>query len=110
MAMTECKQCGTEYEAKRATSQYCSSKCKQAAYRNTDAVTVTPVTVTESESVTVTDDGNAPSVMDLPADVVAEIEKMCAENNDGARAASHSRAAMTERALHTLQGHRPCTH
>lgn len=35
----------------------------------------------------------------LPADVQAEIEKHCSENNNGERAASHSRAAMTERAL-----------
>jgi len=39
------------------------------------------------------------SITDLPADVQANIERMCSENNDGIRAASHSRAAMTERAL-----------
>ena len=36
---------------------------------------------------------------DLPADVQASIETNCAENNNGERAASHSRQAMTERAL-----------
>lgn len=36
---------------------------------------------------------------DLPADVQASIERHCSENNKGERAASHSRAAMTERAL-----------
>jgi hypothetical protein len=36
---------------------------------------------------------------DLPSDVQASIEKFCAENNNGERAASHSRQAMTERAL-----------
>ncbi len=36
---------------------------------------------------------------DLPADVQHQIELHCAENNNGDRAASHSRAAMTERAL-----------
>ena len=35
----------------------------------------------------------------LFADVQASIEKMCAENNNGDRSASHSRQAMTERAL-----------
>jgi hypothetical protein len=43
---------------------------------------------------------------DLPADVQASIEHYCSENNDGARAGSHSRGAMTERALgyHRLFG------
>ena len=36
---------------------------------------------------------------DLPADVQASIEKMCSENNNGERAASHTKAIMTERAL-----------
>lgn len=40
-----------------------------------------------------------PTFKDLPADVQASIEKHCAENNKGDRADSHSRAAMTERAL-----------
>lgn len=40
-----------------------------------------------------------PTFADLPADVQASIEKMCAENNNGQRADSHSRATMTERAL-----------
>ena len=44
-----------------------------------------------------------PTPDDLPADVVAEIERMCSENNNGDRANSHSRAAMTERALHYQQ-------
>ena len=41
-----------------------------------------------------------PALGDLPPDVHAEIEKHCSENNNGARSASHSRAAMTERAIH----------
>lgn len=47
----------------------------------------------------------------LPADVQAEIEKHCSENNNGERAASHSRAAMTERALayQDKMGKRPGT-
>lgn len=50
-----------------------------------------------------------PGFADLPADVQASIERMCAENNNGARAASHSRAAMTERALayQAMFGKRP---
>jgi len=43
-----------------------------------------------------------PGFADLPSGVQAEIEKHCAENNNGERAASHSRAAMTERALRYL--------
>ncbi|KKN77681.1 hypothetical protein LCGC14_0358070 [marine sediment metagenome] len=41
-----------------------------------------------------------PTFADLPTDVQASIDKHCAENNNGQRAGSHSRAAMTERALH----------
>ena len=50
-----------------------------------------------------------PTFKDLPPDVQAEIEKHCSENNDGARSASHSRQAMTERALryHKEFGGRP---
>ncbi len=35
----------------------------------------------------------------LPLDVQDEIEKHCSENNNGEREGSHSRQAMTERAL-----------
>ncbi len=42
----------------------------------------------------------ATTFSDLPSDVQASIDKHCAENNKGERAGSHSRAAMTERALH----------
>ena len=53
--MRQCKQCGQDYEPKRSTSLYCSPKCKQASYRNTEEpVTVTSVTLKE-EPVTVTD-------------------------------------------------------
>lgn len=40
-----------------------------------------------------------PTFTDLPTDVQRQIEQHCAESNNGARAGSHSRAAMTERAL-----------
>ncbi len=43
---------------------------------------------------------------DLPSDVQASITKHCAENNNGQRAGSHSRAAMTERSL-SYQAMRP---
>ena len=72
--MKQCKQCDQEFEPQRSTAVYCSAKCRVYAKRNTVSVTA------------------------LPADVVAEIERLCAENNNGARAASHSRAVMTERA------------
>jgi hypothetical protein len=53
--MSNCKQCGQEYEVKRSTSHYCSPKCKQEYYRNRmKPVTVTPVTL-KPESVTVSD-------------------------------------------------------
>ena len=55
----KCLKCGKDYEPKRSTSKYCSSKCKQASYRNKVSVTqpevtVTPVTLSGSEPVTVT--------------------------------------------------------
>lgn len=56
--MAKCKQCGTEYEAKRSTSSYCGPKCKQEFYRNRipKSVTVSPesVTLRDAKSVTVT--------------------------------------------------------
>ena len=51
--MNKCVICGKEYTAKRATSKYCGSACKQANYRN---VTELPVTVT---SVTLRDEAVA---------------------------------------------------
>ena len=51
-----CEYCQKDYEAKRATSKYCGDKCKMAAYRNAKPdVTVTDVTVTQDQSVTVPD-------------------------------------------------------
>ena len=47
--MNKCEQCDKEYEAKRATSRFCSQACKQASYRNkpvTLSVTVSPEPVT----------------------------------------------------------------
>ena len=79
---------------------------KQASYRARHHNTVTRVTTDGNGNALVTPDGNAPVTVTpcgnapLPADVLASIEKDCAENNGGARDASHSRAAMTERALH----------
>ncbi|MHC4707542.1 MAG: hypothetical protein ACYS8I_10710 [Planctomycetota bacterium] len=51
MALRGCEVCGKGYEAVRASSRFCSPKCKQKAYRNaktsnTPSVTLKPVTVT----------------------------------------------------------------
>lgn len=73
--MKQCKQCGTEYEPKRSTSECCSDVCRSLRTRTRSLM------------------------KDLPADVQAAIERDCAENNGGARDASHNRAAMIERAL-----------
>ena len=58
--MANCKQCGTEYNAKRSTSLYCGPKCKQEFYRNrmSEPVTLSPesVTVTDTGPVTVTEE------------------------------------------------------
>lgn len=74
--MKKCKQCQKEFEAKTAAAEFCSGACRAQTARS------------------------RAQMSGLPADVQASIEKMCAENNNGARAASHSRAAMMERALH----------
>jgi len=46
-----CKQCNSDYEAKRATSLYCSSKCRVKAGRLsvTDDSALEPVSVTNEE-------------------------------------------------------------
>ena len=31
--MYKCKNCGVEYEARRSTSEYCSSKCRKLAFQ-----------------------------------------------------------------------------
>ncbi len=78
----------------------------------TDCEGVTSEGVTVTPLVTLRETGNPvdnicaevvitkPTFTDLPLDVQHQIEKHCAENNKGERAGSHSRAAMTERALH----------
>ena len=47
----KCIQCNLDYESKRATSKYCSAKCRVTA--NRDSVTkdsVTPLSVTKSKN------------------------------------------------------------
>ena len=72
--MRQCKQCGVEYEAKRADSLYCSGACR-ALSSKLGALS-----------------------KQLPADVQAEIEAMCNEAT-GIDRPGHSRADMIERAL-----------
>ncbi len=38
--MNECVECGKEYEAKRATSKYCSPKCRKLAFQADAKVSV----------------------------------------------------------------------
>ena len=57
------------------------------------------VTVAGRDAPSVTEPGKH-TFKDLPVDVQDQIEHYCSENNNGERAASHSRQAMTERALH----------
>ena len=47
-----CKQCNTEYDAKRSTSLYCSPACKQESYRNSMSK---PVTLSNDQPVTLTE-------------------------------------------------------
>lgn len=64
--MAKCLNCGDEYEAKRSTSAYCSSKCKQEFYRNRmKGVKVTLVTADETKSVTVTDRPKTRTIVDV---------------------------------------------
>ena len=51
--MNKCKQCNEPYEAIKATSRYCSAKCRVAANR-AGSVTVTPLSVTPEPSGSVT--------------------------------------------------------
>ena len=88
--MKQCQQCNQEFESKRTDAKYCSAKCRVTANRVTDNVTDNP-------AVGVTD--NKPTFDDLPLDVQRDIIGMCYETT-GQRQASHTRAAMTERALH----------
>ena len=83
--MKQCKQCYKEFEAKTSAAEFCSGACRAQTAR---------IRAQMSE---------------LPADVQNSIEKMCSENNNGDRAASHSRQAMTERALdyQAKMGNRP---
>jgi len=40
--MSTCKQCGKEFESKRSTGKYCSSKCRKIAFRADANATLTP--------------------------------------------------------------------
>lgn len=53
----------------------------------------------QAGAVNPSDNTKSETFEDLPADVQQEIEKNCSESNNGARADTHSRHAMTERAL-----------
>jgi uncharacterized OB-fold protein len=44
-----CDQCGTEYLAKRASSKYCSERCKKRAQRSPGIASVVPITSASSE-------------------------------------------------------------
>jgi len=63
----------------------------------------------ENNAITNTTFPGRKTFKDLPSDVQAQIEKHCSENNGAERDGSHSRQAMTERALHyqSMLGNRP---
>ena len=64
--MKKCKQCGAEYQAKRSTSRYCSPACRVKARRlsvtDQAGFSVTDVSVTASDPVSVT---QGPSLHEL---------------------------------------------
>lgn len=39
-----CKACGREFEARRSTARFCSTRCRVANHRSVTAVTVTGLT------------------------------------------------------------------
>ena len=42
-----CKQCGTEYDAKRSSSMFCSAKCRKLAFQKDSVLSVPEVSVPE---------------------------------------------------------------
>ena len=55
-----CKNCGKEFDQRKSTNLYCGNACKQSAYRNNrNTPTVTDVTVTNPECVTVNKEAQA---------------------------------------------------
>lgn len=61
--MAICEHCKAEYEARRADSRYCSPRCRTAAHRVTDNVTVSDVTDNPVTDNCVTDN-DVPGVTD----------------------------------------------
>jgi len=52
--MNTCEVCNTQYEPKRASSKYCSDKCKQKSYRNKVSATNLPaVTLRDWDNLTI---------------------------------------------------------
>ncbi len=43
--MNKCRQCGQEYEAKRATSKYCGPKCRKLAFQPDGKISVPDLSV-----------------------------------------------------------------
>lgn len=59
--LRQCNNCGKDYEAKRASSKFCSDKCKMAFKRNNQTeVSVTPVTISK-DFVTIKDSVTKPA-------------------------------------------------
>ena len=95
-----CDTCEKEYEGIG-----CSDKCRQLQVdlmgkRGPRSVAPMVTSPYAKHVVDVVMGGTKPTFADLPADVQSDIEHFCSENNDGERSGSHSRAAMTERAIH----------
>lgn len=121
--MANCKNCGREYEAKRSTSEYCGSKCKQEFYRNrfhsvtlkeSQAVTLTKKDITDGsmniETLAKVDAGCGDKLShglkrgkgikcfaDLPPDVQATIDKLSESNEE-----KHKRTQIAVQYQHTF--------
>ena len=71
MEMAKCKQCGTEYEAKRSDSLYCSVGCRVAAKRNKDVTHKgLSVTTANKELIHVTDSSSTQPLRVRPVDPI----------------------------------------
>lgn len=111
--MEICKHCKISITSVpgKVSKQFCSDKCRKASKRadlreneppgssRMDDLPTPDTIAPQPRTDTTADKGKKQTFHDLPTDVQASIEQHCAENNDGERAASHSRATMTERAL-----------
>lgn len=90
MTLRDCDACGTSYEAKRATSRFCSSRCRQAAHAAGKSGAPKAARVVPLRPTSTPVDGPGP----IEAATLAELEAV-----DRASTAAGRRALMLARLL-----------